>query len=116
MARADPTPRVLVAQGEDEAAQGEDERDHGGDGTDCHRDAHRCFEGETDANATAAPADLRSPEIASLSRHGVDRPASRGGGFGEVRRRHPALSGLNVPRVDGWHCIYERSTRQAAAR
>jgi hypothetical protein len=30
----------------------------------------------------------------------------------EIRHRHPAMAGLDVPPVHGWHCICDRCTRQ----
>jgi hypothetical protein len=42
--------------------------------------------------------------------------ASRPAGLGEVRHRHPAMAGLNVSPVHGWHCICDRCARAALAR
>ncbi len=47
------------------------------------------------------------------SRSRSDRPGSRGLGYAERRHRHPAMAGLTVAPIRGWHCICERCAAQA---
>jgi hypothetical protein len=55
----------------------------------------------------------RLVQTSRRSRPSALAAAAPSGATGQVLHRHPAMAGLNVPPVHGYHCICDRCVRAA---